>query len=82
MEERQRTTSIPFEALSVSKARTIGSVGTCKLGRHTVPTAFLHTLNESLKCAACGFCLSRHSVCPYCKQDCGEIVQALRLLIQ
>lgn len=78
----QQTTSIPFDTLSSAKARGSGGLGTCKLGRHTVPTSFLHSLNASLKCAACGFCLSRYSQCPLCNQDCREIVQTLRRLLQ
>lgn len=77
-----QTTAVPFEALSSAKARGSGGLGTCKLGRHSVPTAFLHSLTASLKCAACGFCLSRHSQCPLCSQDCREIVQSLKRLMQ
>lgn len=77
-----QTTEVPFEALSSAKARGSGGLGTCKLGRHSVPSAFLHSLNASLKCAACGFCLSRYSQCPLCTQDCREIVETLRRLIQ
>ena len=80
---QSQKTQIPFDTLQTAKVKTTtGGFGRCKLGNHTVPTKVLHSLGESLKCAACGFCLRGKDQCPMCSQGCREIVEEVGRLAE
>lgn len=76
---RTQTTDVPFDVLLNANVKTtMVGFGKCKLGNHSVPTSFLHSMIPPLKCAACAFCLSRFDLCEMCKKPCRDFCESVR----